>query len=194
MRITAITLVVLIALLLLGLKMRGYFSSAITSASQTSDSSFYDLKTETLAGEKADLGQYRGQVALVVNTASKCGLTGQYEGLENLYQKISDRGFVVLGFPANDFLGQEPGTAAEIANFCTENYGVTFPLFAKSKVIGDDRSSIYSFLTAELEQPSWNFTKYLVGRDGQVVARFGPQIKPDDPALMAAIEKELSVE
>jgi len=194
MRITAITLVVLIALLLLGLKMRGYFSSAITSASHTSESSFYDLKTETLAGEKADLGLYRGQVALVVNTASKCGLTGQYEGLETLYQKISDQGFVVLGFPANDFLGQEPGTAAEIANFCTENYGVTFPLFAKSKVIGDDRSSIYSFLTAELEQPSWNFTKYLVGKDGQVVARFGPQIKPDDPALMAAIEKELSVE
>lgn len=188
------TLAVLIILLLVGLRMRGYFTTNISESSGENLDSLYNLKTETLAGEHTDLAQYRGRVALVVNTASKCGLTGQYEGIEALYKKLSDQGFVVLGFPSNDFLGQEPGTAEEIAQFCSENYSITFPMFAKTKVKGKDAGEIYQLLAAELPEPSWNFTKYLVAKDGHVVARFDPQIKPDNPELLAAIEKELAVE
>ncbi len=194
MKITITTLVILVSLLLVGLRMRGFFSAHINYASGEISNSLYDLKTKTLAGEPVDLGMYRGQVALVVNTASKCGLTGQYAGLEALYKELSNKGFVVLGFPANDFLKQEPGTAEEIAQFCTENYGVSFPMFAKTKVKGEQCSEIYRLLAAELGEPSWNFTKYLVAKDGHVVARFDPQIKPDHPQLRTAVERELAVE
>ena len=194
MKVLLYTIVILTLLLLVGVKMRGYFSSTIIYATGGNSDSLYDLQARTLAGEPADLRIYRGRVALVVNTASKCGLTPQYEGIESLYREYSDQGFVVLGFPSNDFFGQEPGTAEEIALFCSDRYDVTFPMFEKSKVKGSERSEIYGLLSAELEEPSWNFTKYLVARDGHVVARFAPQIKPDDPQLLAAIEQELNVE
>lgn len=194
MKLTVIIVIVLIGLILVGLKLRGNFAATINKASGENVDSLYDLQTKSLAGEAVDLGQYRGCVALVVNTASKCGLTPQYEGIESLYREFSEQGFVVLGFPSNDFLGQEPGTAEEIALFCSENYEVTFPLFEKSKVKGEQRSEIFHLLTAELEEPTWNFTKYLIARDGRVVARFAPRIKPDHQDLRTAIEQELAVE
>jgi glutathione peroxidase len=154
--------------------------------------SLYDLRTRSLEGEPVALDAWRGQVALVVNVASRCGLTPQYAGLEKLYRELASRGFVVLGFPSNDFLNQEPGNAVEIRNFCEMNYGVTFPLFEKVRVKGDRKSEVYRFLTGEYEEPNWNFTKYLVDRDGGVLARFGPRTPPDDPRLRQAIEKALS--
>ena len=152
----------------------------------------WDLQTRTLEGAEIALETYDGQVALVVNVASKCGLTPQYKGLEKLYSKFKDQGFVILGFPNNDFLGQEPGTAAEIRTFCTNEYGVTFPLMAKVKVQGEQKDAVYAWLTSGgLEEPTWNFTKYLVGRDGRIVARFGPKTAPDAPELREAITKAL---
>jgi glutathione peroxidase len=150
--------------------------------------SFYDLETRTLEGESIDLSAYRGKVALVVNTASKCGLTPQYEGLEALYRELEPRGFAILGFPSNDFLAQEPGTPDQIREFCSLNYDVTFPLFEKMTVKGDDKSEVYRRLTAELNEPDWNFTKYLVDAEGRVVNRFGPRVKPDDADMRAKIE------
>jgi glutathione peroxidase len=155
--------------------------------------SFYDLKTTTLDGKPADLGQYRGKVTLVVNVASKCGYTPQYTGLEKLHRDMRDKGFAVLGFPSNDFGGQEPGTAEEIQQFCKLTYDVTFPMF--SKVVtkaSDGQSPIYSYLGATGNLPAWNFSKYLVGKDGKVVAFFPSKVKPDAPELMAAIEKALA--
>jgi glutathione peroxidase len=153
--------------------------------------SFYDLPARALAGDDSPLSAYRGKVALVVNVASRCGLTPQYAGLETLYRELAPRGFVVLGFPSNDFLGQEPGTPEEIRAFCDANYGVTFPLFAKVHVKGADKAQVYAFLTRDLEEPSWNFTKYLVDRQGRVIERFGPRTPPDDPRLREAIAKAL---
>jgi glutathione peroxidase len=143
------------------------------------------------------LAQFEGQVVLIVNVASRCGFTPQYAALEALYQKFKDRGFVVLGFPANNFLWQEPGTNAEIESFCTLNYHVTFPMFAKLSVKGSDKAPLYRFLTDKQVNPStgggirWNFTKFLVGRNGKVIARFGSSVPPDAPELLAAIEKSL---
>lgn len=194
MKITIVIIVLVVGVILVGLKLRGNFAATIDTASGENIESLYELQTRSLAGEAVDLGMYEGRVVLVVNTASKCGLTPQYEGLEALYREFSEQGFVVLGFPSNDFLGQEPGTAEEIALFCSENYEVTFPMFEKSKVKGEERSEIYHLLTAELEEPTWNFTKYLIARDGRVVARFAPRIKPDNPELRAGIERELEVE
>ncbi|MEZ4386856.1 MAG: glutathione peroxidase [Candidatus Krumholzibacteriia bacterium] len=164
----------------------------MTRAKGEAAASIYDLQATSLAGEAVDLGRYRGTVALVVNTASKCGLTPQYEGIEALYRELAPQGFTVLGFPSNDFMGQEPGTAAEIQSFCSVNYGVTFPLFAKASVKGGDRQPVYRVLTAELEEPTWNFTKYVVGKDGRVIARFGPRTPPDDPRLRDTIERALA--
>ena len=163
------------------------------AASGAAAGSFYDLKSRTLAGEPAALDLYKGKVALVVNTASKCGLTPQYEGLEKLHRELSGAGFVVLGFPSNDFMGQEPGTPEEIRAFCDTKYQVTFPLFEKVAVKGDGKCDLYRLLTAGgLEEPTWNFTKYLVGRDGRVIARFGPRTAPDDPELRSAIDAALA--
>lgn len=155
------------------------------------DASFYGLPAQGLLGEEAPLSAYRGKVALVVNLASKCGLTPQYAGLEKLHRELAPRGFVILGFPSNDFQNQEPGTPQEIRAFCDAEYGVTFPLFAKTQVKGGDKSEIYRFLTRELDEPSWNFTKYLVDREGRVRQRFDPRTAPDDPKLRAAIEAAL---
>ena len=169
-------------------------SADMQRAAKAGARSLYDLEVQTLEGDPAPLEQYRGQVTLVVNTASKCGLTPQYEGLEALYEELASQNFVVLGFPSNDFMGQEPGSPEEIRLFCTDRYHVSFPLFAKSKVKGDEKSAVYELLTTELDEPSWNFTKYLVGRDGVVVARFGPRTAPDSPRLRQAIEAALEVE
>jgi glutathione peroxidase len=172
--------------------LRGAMASGVQKPERQADGTLWTLATHTLAGEATTLEPWQGQVALVVNVASKCGLTPQYEGLEALYREKKDDGFVVLGFPSNDFMGQEPGTPEEIRAFCDTKYDVTFPLFEKVQVKGDGKCEVYRFLTAGgLEEPSWNFTKYLIDRDGKVLARFGPRTKPDDPELRAAIEKAL---
>ena len=156
-------------------------------------SSLYDLKTTTLDGKPADLAQYRGKVSLVVNVASKCGFTPQYEGLEKLQREMQGKSFNVLGFPSNDFGGQEPGTAQEIATFCKLTYDVTFPMFEKVVTRrGADQSPVYAFLGASGNLPSWNFSKYVVDKQGKVVAFFESSVTPEDPALRAAIAKALA--
>lgn len=134
---------------------------------------------------------YAGMTLLIVNTASRCGLTGQYAGLEALHQSKGGDGFVVLGFPANDFMGQEPGSNEEIAEFCQQNYGVSFPMFAKTSVKGDDANALFARLTDATEEPSWNFTKYLVTSDG-TITRFDPRTAPDDAGLVQAIDEALA--
>jgi glutathione peroxidase len=154
--------------------------------------SVYSLKTQTLQGQPADLSQYEGKVALVVNVASQCGFTPQYAGLEKLYEEMKGRGFVVLGFPSNDFGGQEPGSPEEIASFCRKNYGVTFPMFSKLVTkAGPDQSPIYALLGRSGSLPSWNFGKYLLGKDGRVIQYFPSKVAPDAPELREAIEKAL---
>jgi glutathione peroxidase len=156
-------------------------------------SSFYDLKTNALDGKPGNLSQYKGQVTLVVNVASKCGYTPQYEGLEKLQREMKGKNFNVLGFPSNDFGGQEPGTAQEIATFCKLTYDVTFPMFEKLVTKkGPDQSPIYTFLGQSGELPAWNFSKYLVDKQGKVVAFFPSKVTPEDPALRAAIAKALA--
>jgi glutathione peroxidase len=157
----------------------------------------YDIPIHTLSGDDSSLAPYKGKALLLVNVASKCGLTPQYEGLERLQKTYGDRGFSVLGFPCNQFLGQEPGTADEIAQFCSTTYGVTFPLFEKIDVNGDDRHPIYSVLTEAADAEgkagdiTWNFEKFLVSPSGDVVGRFRPQVEPEDTALVGAIEGQL---
>lgn len=155
--------------------------------------SFYDLKTQTLDGAPADLAAYRGKVSLVVNVASKCGYTPQYEGLEALQRELKDKGFNVLGFPSNDFGGQEPGTAAEIQTFCRLTYGVTFPMFEKVVTkAGPDQSPIYAFLGRSGNLPAWNFSKYVIDKQGRIVAFFPSKVTPEAPELRAAIGKALA--
>ena len=173
-----------------------------------------DVPLTTITGKASTLADYAGQVLLVVNVASKCGLTPQYEGLEALYEKYKDQGFAVLGFPANDFGAQEPGSNEEIATFCTANFGVAFPMFEKIGVVGPEKHPLYRELTGAIpaatgEGPMreklagygltpnpapeilWNFEKFLIGRDGEPVARFSPDTAPDSDTLVTAIEKEL---
>ncbi len=180
----------------------------------------YDIPLTTLSGTPTTLAEYAGKALLIVNVASKCGLTPQYTALEELYQRYKDRGLVVLGFPANDFAGQEPGTNEEIAQFCSTEYPVSFPLFAKSTVTGPEKNPLYAELIAAKphavvfgpwreglakyaaangfpppnEEPEllWNFEKFLVGRDGTIVARFAPDMPPTDPQITAAIEEVLA--
>jgi glutathione peroxidase len=157
----------------------------------------YDIPVHTLSGEPSSLAPFEGKTVLVVNVASKCGLTPQYEGLERLQKTYGERGFSVVGFPCNQFLGQEPGSAEEIQTFCSTTYGVTFPLFEKIDVNGEDQSPIYATLkqTADADGYAgdirWNFEKFLVGPDG-AVQRFAPQVTPEDPILVSAIEAALS--
>jgi glutathione peroxidase len=162
-------------------------------AGETAD--VLDFTMKRLNGVEQDLGAYRGRVGLFVNVASRCGLTPQYEGLQKLWDTYRDRGLVVLGFPANDFAGQEPGTDAEIADFCRANYGVSFPMFSKIHVKGPEQHPLYVRLTAQPEPiggpVEWNFQKYLVDRTGRVIAKFGPRTTPDDAALVAKIEELL---
>lgn len=137
---------------------------------------------------------FAGRVLLVVNTASQCGFTPQYEGLEALYRRLADRGFAVLGFPSNDFMGQEPGTEEEIAEFCRTQYGVAFPMFEKIRVRGQEAHPFYRALTeaAGGKAPRWNFHKYLIGRDGRLIAQYPSNVRPDDPELLAAVEAALA--
>jgi len=157
----------------------------------------YDASINTLEGEPADLSAFQGKALLIVNVASKCGLTPQYEGLQALHEKYGDQGFEVLGFPCNQFMGQEPGTAEEIREFCDTNYHVSFTLFEKIDVNGQQRHEVYEVLTAtadsdgEAGDVKWNFEKFLVSPDGEVVGRFRPQVAPTDDALVAAIEANL---
>jgi glutathione peroxidase len=159
--------------------------------------SLYDIPLTTLDGRPTTLGEHKGKALLLVNVASRCGLTPQYTGLERLHETYADRGFAVLGFPCNQFGGQEPGTAEEIQAFCSTTYGVTFPMFEKLEVNGPGRHPLYAELTkvpdasGEAGDVQWNFEKFLVTPDGEVAARFRPRIEPDDPALVAAIEEQL---
>jgi len=156
------------------------------------------FKVQSLEGKEVDLAQYQGKVVLVVNVASKCGLTPQYEALESLYEKYNGQGLVILGFPCNQFRGQEPGGAEEIRKFCTTNYKVTFPLMAKVEVNGPAACDLYKYLKALDAKPkgvgdiSWNFEKFVIGRDGKVVARFQPRTTPDAAEVISVIEKELA--
>jgi glutathione peroxidase len=155
--------------------------------------SFYSLKSQTLQGQPADLSEYKGKVTLVVNVASKCGLTPQYESLQKLHDELKDKGFSVLGFPSNDFGQQEPGSPEEIATFCKKNYGVTFPMFHKIVTkSGTDQSPEYGFLEKKTGSlPRWNFGKYVVNKDGTAIEFFDSKVTPDAPELRAAIEKAL---
>lgn len=156
----------------------------------------YQYELNTIDGEMVSLEEYSGEVILVVNTASECGYTGQYEGLQEIYETYSDQGFKVLGFPANNFGGQEPGSDDEIATFCELNYGVTFPMFSKISVKGDDQHPLFDYLT-NLENPdftgevSWNFEKFLIDRNGNLVRRFKSNVEPESETLLAAIQELL---
>lgn len=176
----------------------------------------YEIPVKTIEGEETNLSEYKDKVLLVVNVASKCGLTPQYEGLEKLYEKYRGRGFEILGFPANNFMEQEPGTNEEIKNFCSTNYNVQFPLFSKISVKGDDRHELYQYLTetkpetdvndgdleeklkgygSERSQPDevlWNFEKFLIGKNGEIAARFAPDVTPEDERLRSKVEEELA--
>lgn len=162
-----------------------------------SGTSLYDFKMKNIDGNDVSLEQFKGNVVLVVNVASKCGLTPQYEGLQKIYTKYMDRGFVILGFPANNFKEQEPGTDAEIKSFCKVNYGVSFPMFSRISVLGDDMHPLYRYLTGKDTNPEfsgdirWNFDKFLFSKEGKVVARFHPKVKPESDEIIQAIEKEL---
>ena len=159
--------------------------------------SIYDFKVKNIDGKEVKLKQYRGNVLLVVNTASKCGYTPQYASLESTYEKYKDKKFLILGFPANNFGAQEPGSDAEIKDFCESRYKVTFPMFAKISVKGDDADPLYAYLTSKTINPdyggeiTWNFNKFLIDRKGKIVARFSSKQTPDSPEVTAAIEAAL---
>jgi glutathione peroxidase len=153
--------------------------------------SLYELQVHVLDGKPVDLGKYRGHVTLVVNTASHCGFTPQYAGLEKLYQDYEDRGMVILGFPSNDFGGQEPGTPQEIATFCSTTYHVTFPMFEKVVTKGPGQSPVYQFLTTGFPAPTWNFCKYLIDKNGKVLQEFPSAITPESKELRGAIDAAL---
>ena len=163
------------------------------SATVRAIKSFYDIKTKTLTGKPADLAQYRGQVNLVVNVASKCGYTPQYAGLEKLYREMHPKGFNILGFPSNDFGGQEPGSAEEIQTFCKLNYDVSFPLFEKVVTrLDPEQSPVFGFLWRSGFLPAWNFSKYVIDKNGQIAGFFPSDVTPESPALRAAIAKALA--
>ena len=156
--------------------------------------SIYDFTLNSIDGKPVSLSEYKGKVLMLVNVASRCGYTPQYTGLESLYEKYKGQGFVILGIPANNFAGQEPGTNAEIKTFCKSKYAVTFPMMSKISVAGTDKAPLYQYLTSNGKtggEIQWNFTKFLIGRDGQILARFEPAVTPDDPNLNAAVEKAL---
>ena|SRR5438094_4259825 len=157
----------------------------------------HDITLDTLQGEPTSLGDHKGKALLLVNVASKCGLTPQYEGLERIHERYKDRGFSVLGFPCNQFGGQEPGSSDEIATFCSTTYGVTFPLYEKIEVNGESRHPLYEELTAKTDAEGkagdiqWNFEKFLVSPTGEIVERFRPMVDPEAPELIDAIEAQL---
>jgi glutathione peroxidase len=178
----------------------GIVAAAFTVSAFAADQGAYVLgfTVKDIDGNDVNLGDYSGKVLLIVNVASKCGLAPQYAELESLYEQYGNRGLVILGFPANNFREQEPGSNAEIKMFCTETYNVQFPMFSKISVKGEDIAPLYALLTsAEQDAPfggeiQWNFTKFLIGRDGHVAARFEPRTTPSSPEVIAAIERELA--
>lgn len=159
--------------------------------------SIYDFSLKDIDRKEVSLGQYRGKVVLMVNVASRCGYTPQYEALQKVYLKYKDRGFVILGFPANNFMAQEPGTDEEIKTFCSTKYNVTFPIFSKISVKGDDIHPLYKFLTSKETNPDfggdikWNFSKFLLDKSGKIIARFEPKVTPESDPVIQAIEKAL---
>ena len=180
------TLVTLIVTLAVG--------ALLATSAQADQGSPLTGKVKKIDGTEVDLAGYKGKVVLIVNVASRCGYTGQYAGLQKLYDAYKDKGLVVLGFPANEFGSQEPGTDAEIATFCSSKYGVTFDMFSKIVVKGADKSPLYKTLTESADpkgEVGWNFEKFLIGRDGKVVGRYKSGVAPDDATLKAAIEAAL---
>lgn len=170
---------------------------AATSLLAAPAKSIYDFTMNSIDGQPLSLGSYKGKVVLLVNVASKCGFTPQYAGLEKLYEKYKDRGFVIVGVPANNFAQQEPGTNEEIKTFCSRKYNVTFPMMSKVSVLGEDKTPLYVFLTDKSANPKiggdikWNFTKFLFDREGRPVARFEPAVTPDSAEVTSAIESAL---
>lgn len=190
-------------MLLSGIVAMAIMTQAIASDNNPSDSdpvNALQFKVKDLAGEEVDLKKYEGKVILVVNVASKCGLTKQYAALQAMFEKYQDKGFVVVGFPCNQFLGQEPGSAEEIKKFCDSKYHVTFDLMSKIEVNGEKANDFYKYLTNLETEPigkgeiSWNFEKFLIDRTGKVVARYSPRMVPDDEKIVAAIETALEAE
>lgn len=190
MRVFAITLFTVLS----QTSCSAFFEDTVEASPEAAESTLYDIQVRSLEGEEVRLDAYRGQVALIVNTASKCGYTPQYAGLQELHETYAEQGLAVLGFPSGDFRDQEFSTAAEIQGFCTENYGVTFPLFERTGVKeGEDQSELYRRLgEATGSLPGWNFGKYLVGRDGKVLAFYDTSTKPTGDELIAAIEAALA--
>jgi len=187
----------LMSLTCVAMALWGWPSKAAEKPALKAANSIYDFTLKDIDGREVCLGSYTGKVVMVVNVASRCGFTPQYEGLEKLYQTYKDRGFVILGFPANNFLGQEPGTDAEIKSFCSLKYNVTFPMFSKLSVRGSDKHPLYQYLTEKQSNPefagdiTWNFNKFLIGRDGKIINRLGTRIKPEDKEVIQAIEAAL---
>ncbi len=190
-------ILILAAVAVAGAAYRYGFIFNPTPTAAPAERSVYDFSMKNIDGQDIKLDAYKGKVVMIVNVASKCGYTPQYEGLETIYKKYKDQGFEILGFPANNFMGQEPGTEKEIKEFCSTKYGVTFPMFAKISVTGADQHPLYTFLTSKQSNPefggdiSWNFNKFLLDRNGKVVARFGSKDKPEDAAVIGAVEKYL---
>ena len=166
-------------------------ATSLFATERTLPMSLHDLSLRTLDGQEQAFSAYKGKVVLAVNVASECGYTPQYAGLQKLYTEYKDRGLVILGFPCNQFGAQEPGEAAQIQTFCQRNYGVTFPLFQKLDVKGPGKAPVYQFLTAKFGEPAWNFHKYLVGKDGQVLQAFPSKVAPDSAELRTAVEAAL---
>jgi glutathione peroxidase len=169
------------------------FASALAGA----EKSVFDYTLNTIDGQPAPLSAYKGKVVMLVNVASRCGFTPQYAALESVYEKYKDRGFVIIGIPANNFGAQEPGTNQEIKTFCQSKYNVTFPMMSKVSVKGDDKTPLYQYLTDKSANTTggdiqWNFTKFLVGPDGKIIARFEPKVTPDSPEVTRAIEQALA--
>ena len=171
-----------------------------SQSSEVSMKNLYEIEVETIDGKTQKLEDYKGKVLLIVNTASKCGFTKQYDGLQKLYETYKTKGLIILGFPSNDFLRQEPGTNSEIKSFCKLNYGVEFPMFAKIKVKGKQQHPLYTWLTSKQTNPehsgkiSWNFNKFLISRSGSVIARFGSRTEPMDKKVTTLIENALKEE
>jgi glutathione peroxidase len=175
-----------------------FLLGAMVMSTMAADKNVYDFTLNSIDGQPAPLSAYKGKIVLLVNVASRCGYTPQYTALESVYEKYKDRGFVIVGIPANNFGGQEPGTNEEIKTFCSSKYNVKFPMMAKVSVKGDDQTPLYVWLTDKSAHPQtggeikWNFTKFLVGPDGRVTQRFESKVTPDSPEVTGAIEKALT--
>lgn len=173
-------------------------NAPVQEAPKKEESTVLQFKMESLDGKEVDLSKYKGKVTMIVNTASKCGNTKQYADLQKLHEKYAEKGLAILGFPANEFGKQEPGSNEEIGEFCQKNYGVKFDMFSKIVVKGEGKAPLYQYLTSAETNPqfpgeiSWNFEKFLIGRDGKIAARFAPKVKPESPEVIAAIEAELA--